>query len=92
MAQLPKPRIRLGGLSGKVYVVTHGKEVTNAKGTFLEASRKYDATADFEDVAGELGWSPPQMRKAVEYALERAKEDDEFDRTEEITIYEAALA
>lgn len=59
MAQLPKPRIRVGGLSQKVYVVTHGKEIKNDKGTFLEASRKYDATADFEDAARELGWSPP---------------------------------
>lgn len=59
MAQLPRPRIRVGGLSGKVYVVTHGKEVKNEKGTFLDATRKYDATADFEDVARELGWTPP---------------------------------
>lgn len=59
MPALPRPRIRVGGLSQKVYIVTHGKEIKNEKGVFLEASRKYDATADFEDVARELGWSPP---------------------------------
>ena len=59
MAQLPRPRLRVGGLSRKIFIVTHGKEIKNDKGIFLEASRKYDATADFEDVARELGWSPP---------------------------------
>lgn len=59
MPQLPRPRIRIGGLSGNVYVVTHGKEIKNSKGTFLEASRKYDATADFEDVCREKGYAAP---------------------------------
>lgn len=91
MAQLPKPRIRVGGLSQKVYVVTHGKEIKNDKGTFLEASRKYDATADFEDVARELGWAMPAAREALEHALKEAEDDDEFDRTESIALYKKAL-
>lgn len=92
MPALPRPRIRVGGLSQKVYIVTHGKEIKNEKGVFLEASRKYDATADFEDCCREIGWSPPSMRRAVEFALERAEEDDEFDRTTEIKLYKEALA
>lgn len=59
MAQLNPPRIRVGGISKEVYVVTHGREIKNDKGTFLDATRKYKATADFEDVAKELGWTPP---------------------------------
>ena len=56
MPVLPKPRIRVGGLSRDVYVVTHGKEENGV----LVATRKYAATADFEDCARELGWSPPR--------------------------------
>lgn len=59
MPQLNPPRIRVGGLSGDVYVVTHGKEVKGQNGVYLEATRKYKATTDFEDVARELGWTPP---------------------------------
>jgi hypothetical protein len=58
MAQLNPPRIRVGGLSRDVYVVTHGHE----RGGVLEATRKYKATADFEDVARELGWLPPEEK------------------------------
>lgn len=60
MAQLNPPRIRVGGLSRDVYIVTHGRE----KDGVLEATRKYTATADFEDVARELGWSPPKPKAA----------------------------
>lgn len=55
MAQLNPPRIRVGGLSKDVYVVTHGTE----KDGVLTATRKYKANADFVDVAHELGWAPP---------------------------------
>lgn len=56
MAQLSRPQLRVGGLSQKVYVVTHGKE----KDGMLEATRKYDVQDQFEAVAHELGWSPPE--------------------------------
>lgn len=63
MAQLNPPRIRVGGLSKEVYVVTHGKEVKTViegkERVYLDATRKYKATDDFEDVAKELGWTPP---------------------------------
>lgn len=59
MAQLNPPLLRVGGLSGDVYIVTHGKEVRNDKGTYIDATRKYKATGEFEAVAKELGWTPP---------------------------------
>lgn len=61
MAQLARPQLRVGGLSKKVYIITHGRE-TRAKGrAFLDASRKYDSTDQFEAVARELGWTPPAV-------------------------------
>lgn len=55
MPALPRPRIRVGGLSSDVYVVTHGKEENGV----LTATRKFTATADFEDVCREKGYSAP---------------------------------
>jgi hypothetical protein len=75
MAQLNPPRLRVGGLSGEVYIVTHGKEITNDKGTFLDATRKYKATDDFKDVALELGWQSPDdplRAQVLELALRLA--------------------
>lgn len=59
MAQLKRPVLRVGGISSKVYVVTHGKVTSSGEKTYLDATRKYDVTNDFEDVAKELGWNPP---------------------------------
>lgn len=55
MAQLDPPRLRVGYLSGEVYVITHGK----VEGDTLVASRKHEVTDQFEAVAKELGWTPP---------------------------------
>ncbi len=51
--KLDPPQLLVGGLSGAVYVVTHGK----TEGRALIASRKYDVTEQFEKVATELGYS-----------------------------------
>jgi hypothetical protein len=57
--QLNPPRLIKGhGDSSKVYIVTHGKEL---EGLPLYPTRKYTATEDFETVARELGWSPPEV-------------------------------
>lgn len=53
------PQLRIGGLSKRVLVITHGKEIETASGPGIEASRKYDVHKQFEAVARELGWSPP---------------------------------
>ncbi len=48
------PLLRQGPLSGKVYVVTHGKEYphpTIEGETIIEASVKYDVTDQFEALA-----------------------------------------
>ena len=52
------PRLRIGGLSGRVQVITHGKEIDLPKGKGIEASKKYDVHDQFETVARELGWTP----------------------------------
>lgn len=57
MAKLDPPQLRIGPLSGAVYVVTHGKY--SEDGRFLDASRKYDVTGQFEALARERGWTPP---------------------------------
>lgn len=57
------PQIRVGELSGRVYVITHGKEVNTPTGPGIEASRKYDVTDQFESVAAELGWTAPAKEK-----------------------------
>lgn len=60
MAKLDRPQLRVGGLSQKVYVITHGKIVERKEGgSYLDASRKYDVHEQFETVARELGWKPP---------------------------------
>lgn len=47
------PQIRVGGLSGRVYVITHGKEVETPNGPCIEASRKYDVTDQLAAAAAE---------------------------------------
>jgi hypothetical protein len=61
MAQFDPPQIRVGGLSGRVQCITHGKEIDLPNGEKgIESSRKYDVHDQFETVARELGWSPPK--------------------------------
>lgn len=55
MAKLDPPQLRSGPLSGRVLVITHGK----FEGDYLEASRKYDVTDQFDALARERGWTPP---------------------------------
>jgi hypothetical protein len=57
------PQLRVGGLSGRVYVITHGKEIQTANGPGIEASRKYDVTEQFEAVAREKGWGLPEEER-----------------------------
>lgn len=51
--KLDPPQLLVGGLSGAIYVVTHGK----MEGYAFLASRKYDVTKQFVKVAAELGYS-----------------------------------
>lgn len=56
--QLKRPRLIKGhGASTKVYIATHGHEL---EGLPLNPTRKYLATDNFEQVALEMGWSPPE--------------------------------
>lgn len=57
MPSLDPPQLRTGGLSGRVYVITHGRYLDGGK--HLEATRKYDVTDQFEALAKERGWQPP---------------------------------
>lgn len=50
------PRLTQGGLSGAVFVVTHGKIRTEEKGVeLIEATTKYDVTTQFDVLAIERG-------------------------------------
>ncbi len=60
MAKLDPPLLRVGGLSKAVYVITHGK--VEGETLTLIASRKHDVTDQFEAVARELGWTPPEVK------------------------------
>ena len=46
------PILTRGPLSGRVYIVTHGKVLDAEKG-HIEASRKYDVTDQFEALVKE---------------------------------------
>jgi hypothetical protein len=47
------PQLRTGELSGRIYVITHGKEIETPNGPGIEASRKYDVTDQFWALAKE---------------------------------------
>lgn len=48
------PQLRRGPLSGRVYVVTHGKEIDLPNGEKgINASRKYDVTDQFDALVAE---------------------------------------
>jgi hypothetical protein len=68
------PQLRVGGLSGNVYVITHGKEIDTPSGPGIEASRKYDVTEQFEAVAREKGWV--KEHGAVESLAQGEERDD----------------
>lgn len=51
------PRLSVGGLSGRVYVTTHGKIVGEKDGReLIESTIKYDVTDQFEALAEQRGW------------------------------------
>jgi hypothetical protein len=50
------PRLTFGPLSGRVYIVSHGKDLGDGN---VEATKKYDITNQFEALARNLGWTPP---------------------------------
>ena len=57
--KLDPPVLTIGPLSGRVYVVTHGKvepHPTREGEQMLTASKKYDVTDQFEEVAKSLEW------------------------------------
>lgn len=48
------PILSRGGLTGRIYVITHGKVLphpTRAGETLIEASKKYDVTDQYEALA-----------------------------------------
>lgn len=48
------PRLSIGGLSGRVYVTTHGKIIGEKDGReLIESSVKYDVTEQFDALAAE---------------------------------------
>lgn len=52
--KLDPPMLSRGGLSGRIYVITHGKvepHPTKPDQTMVIASRKYDVTEQFEALA-----------------------------------------
>lgn len=53
--KLDPPRLSIGGLSGRVYVTTHGKiiEVTEDGRELIESTVKYDVTDQFDALAAE---------------------------------------
>jgi len=64
--KLDPPRLRTGGLSGRVLLITHGRYLNG--GETLEATRKYDVTEQFEALARERGWTqqPPEPKQEKE--------------------------
>ncbi len=52
--KLDPPRLSVGGLSGRVYVTTHGKIIGEMDGReLIESSVKYDVTDQFDALAAE---------------------------------------
>lgn len=55
MAKFDPPRLSIGGLSGRVYVTTHGKilGVDDRGRELIQSSVKYDVTEQFDALAVE---------------------------------------
>lgn len=54
MAKFDPPRLSVGGLSGRVYVTTHGRIIGEQDGReLIESSVKYDVTEQFDALASE---------------------------------------
>lgn len=67
MAKLDPPRLSVGGLSGRVYVTTHGKIIGRRDGReLIESSVKYDVTEQFDTLAAERCGASPSSRPASE--------------------------
>lgn len=68
MAKLDPPQLRRGDLSGRIYVVTHGK--FSEDGSYLDASRKYDVTDQFEALVLAEDRSPASIEQEAVSAEE----------------------
>lgn len=54
MAKLDPPRLSVGGLSGRVYVTTHGKILGEKDGReLIQSSVKYDVTEQFDALSAD---------------------------------------
>jgi hypothetical protein len=54
MPKFDPPRLSIGGLSGRVYVTTHGRIIGEKEGReLIESTVKYDVTDQFDALAAE---------------------------------------
>lgn len=66
MAKLDPPRLSIGGLSGRVFVTTHGKILghDDEGRELIESSVKYDVTEQIEALLAEFSHSSQSAEKA----------------------------